>query len=142
MCIFFLLALSLPSLQSSHLSPKWSSKSFAHNTFLFSLEQAQLVYIEIVMLSSSVYNAAFVCGWCHPAEIFWALPHLPIFCLICNYLCFFQSRTLYVKNLNFKTSDESLKKYFSEQVKEGSILSAKVIIIRLSRNITTTIFLI
>jgi hypothetical protein len=55
--------------------------SFAHNAFLFSLEQAQLVYIEIVMLSSSVYNAAFVCGWCHPAEIFWALPYLPIFCL-------------------------------------------------------------
>lgn len=37
-----------------------------------------------------------------------------------------ESRTLYVKNLNFKTSDESLKKYFSEQVKEGRMLSAKV----------------
>ncbi|XP_024158327.1 multiple RNA-binding domain-containing protein 1 [Rosa chinensis] len=36
-----------------------------------------------------------------------------------------ESRTLYVKNLNFKTSDESLKKHF-EQVKEGRILSAKV----------------
>ncbi|XP_004293728.1 PREDICTED: multiple RNA-binding domain-containing protein 1 [Fragaria vesca subsp. vesca] len=36
-----------------------------------------------------------------------------------------ESRTLYVKNLNFKTTDESLKKHF-EQVKEGKILSAKV----------------
>ncbi|XP_050368139.1 multiple RNA-binding domain-containing protein 1 [Argentina anserina] len=36
-----------------------------------------------------------------------------------------ESRTLYVKNLNFKTTDESLKKHF-EQVKEGRILSAKV----------------
>ncbi|KAF7803955.1 multiple RNA-binding domain-containing protein 1 [Senna tora] len=37
-----------------------------------------------------------------------------------------EARSLYVKNLNFKTSDESLKNHFSEHVKEGRILSAKV----------------
>ncbi|WOG88716.1 hypothetical protein DCAR_0207951 [Daucus carota subsp. sativus] len=37
-----------------------------------------------------------------------------------------ESRSLFVKNLNFKTSDESLKKYFSEHVKEGRILSVRV----------------
>ncbi|KAH0985190.1 hypothetical protein GBA52_012367 [Prunus armeniaca] len=37
-----------------------------------------------------------------------------------------ESRSLYVKNLSFKTSDESLKKHFSEQVKEGKIFSVKV----------------
>lgn len=38
-----------------------------------------------------------------------------------------QSRSLFVKNLNFKTSDESLKKHFIEHVKKGKILSVKVI---------------
>lgn len=38
-----------------------------------------------------------------------------------------QSRSLFVKNLNFKTSDESLKKHFIEHVKKGRILSVKVI---------------
>lgn len=37
-----------------------------------------------------------------------------------------ESRSLFVKNLNFKTSDESLKKHFSEHVKEGRILSVRV----------------
>ncbi|KAK7319650.1 hypothetical protein RJT34_04373 [Clitoria ternatea] len=41
-----------------------------------------------------------------------------------------ESRSLYVKNLNFKTTDESLREHFSkcikEQLKEGAILSAKV----------------
>ncbi|GMN60320.1 hypothetical protein TIFTF001_029406 [Ficus carica] len=37
-----------------------------------------------------------------------------------------QSRSLFVKNLNFKTSDESLKKHFVELVKEGTILSVTV----------------
>ncbi|KAK7385142.1 hypothetical protein VNO78_30854 [Psophocarpus tetragonolobus] len=37
-----------------------------------------------------------------------------------------QARSLFVKNLNFKTTDESLRKHFSELMKEGRILSAKV----------------
>ncbi|KAK9271484.1 hypothetical protein L1049_001843 [Liquidambar formosana] len=37
-----------------------------------------------------------------------------------------ESRSLFVKNLNFKTSDESLRKHFTEHVKEGRILSVKV----------------
>ncbi|XP_043689812.1 probable RNA-binding protein 19 [Telopea speciosissima] len=37
-----------------------------------------------------------------------------------------QSRSLFVKNLNFKTSDESLRKHFSENVKEGKIQSTRI----------------
>ncbi|GLT59947.1 hypothetical protein SLA2020_327400 [Shorea laevis] len=37
-----------------------------------------------------------------------------------------ESRSLFIKNLNFKTSDESLKKHFSEQMKEGKIRSVRV----------------
>ncbi|XP_050292584.1 multiple RNA-binding domain-containing protein 1 [Quercus robur] len=37
-----------------------------------------------------------------------------------------ESRTLFVKNLNFKTTDESLKKHFTDNIKEGRILSVKV----------------
>ncbi|KAL3523166.1 hypothetical protein ACH5RR_016000 [Cinchona calisaya] len=37
-----------------------------------------------------------------------------------------ESRSLYVKNLNFKTSDESLKKHFREHLEEGRILSVRV----------------
>ncbi|KAK9131620.1 hypothetical protein Scep_011148 [Stephania cephalantha] len=37
-----------------------------------------------------------------------------------------ESRSLFVKNLNFKTSDESLRKHFTENMKEGSIRSVKV----------------
>ncbi|PON51366.1 Splicing factor-like protein [Trema orientale] len=37
-----------------------------------------------------------------------------------------ESRSLFVKNLNFKTSDESLKKHFSNHMKKGSILNVKV----------------
>ncbi|KAG4954373.1 hypothetical protein JHK87_039967 [Glycine soja] len=37
-----------------------------------------------------------------------------------------QARSLFVKNLNFKTIDESLRKHFSEHMKEGRILSVKV----------------
>ncbi|GAV64366.1 RRM_1 domain-containing protein [Cephalotus follicularis] len=37
-----------------------------------------------------------------------------------------ESRSLFVKNLNFKTSDEALKKHFSEHMKEGRILSLKL----------------
>ncbi|KAG5562409.1 hypothetical protein RHGRI_005218 [Rhododendron griersonianum] len=37
-----------------------------------------------------------------------------------------ESRSLYVKNLNFKTSDASLGKHFSELMKEGKVLSARV----------------
>jgi hypothetical protein len=40
-----------------------------------------------------------------------------------------QSRSLFVKNLNFKTADESLKKHFSDHMKEGRILSVRVIIL-------------
>ncbi|KAK6916042.1 RNA recognition motif domain [Dillenia turbinata] len=37
-----------------------------------------------------------------------------------------ESRSLFVKNLNFKTTDESLKNHVSENMKEGKILSVKV----------------
>ncbi|XP_047321767.1 multiple RNA-binding domain-containing protein 1 [Impatiens glandulifera] len=37
-----------------------------------------------------------------------------------------ESRSVFVKNLNFKTTDESLKKYFDEKLKEGKILSVSV----------------
>lgn len=37
-----------------------------------------------------------------------------------------QARSLFVKNLNFKTTDESLRNHFSELMKEGRILSVKV----------------
>ncbi|XP_043724842.1 multiple RNA-binding domain-containing protein 1-like isoform X2 [Telopea speciosissima] len=37
-----------------------------------------------------------------------------------------ESRSLFVKNLNFKTSDESLRKHFSENVKEGKIQSIRI----------------
>ncbi|TKY56107.1 RNA-binding protein 19 [Spatholobus suberectus] len=37
-----------------------------------------------------------------------------------------EARSLFVKNLNFKTTDESLRKHFSEHMKVGRILSAKV----------------
>ncbi|KAM3362782.1 multiple RNA-binding domain-containing protein 1 isoform X1 [Capsicum galapagoense] len=37
-----------------------------------------------------------------------------------------ESRSLYVKNLNFKTSDESLKKHFTDHIKDGRILSVRV----------------
>ncbi|KAF3947907.1 hypothetical protein CMV_026029 [Castanea mollissima] len=37
-----------------------------------------------------------------------------------------ESRTLFVKNLNFKTTDESLKKHFTDNIKEGRIISVKV----------------
>ncbi|XP_038980805.1 multiple RNA-binding domain-containing protein 1 [Phoenix dactylifera] len=37
-----------------------------------------------------------------------------------------ESRSLFVKNLNFQTSDESLKKHFSDNMKSGSIRSVKV----------------
>ncbi|KAK0599521.1 hypothetical protein LWI29_006021 [Acer saccharum] len=56
---------------------------------------------------------------------------------ICPYYQFFScifvpisllapSRSLFVKNLNFKTSDENLRKHFSEHMKEGSIISVRV----------------
>lgn len=38
----------------------------------------------------------------------------------------FQSRSLYVTNLNFKTSDENLWKHVSDNMKEGKILSVRV----------------
>ncbi|GFP95542.1 multiple RNA-binding domain-containing protein 1, partial [Phtheirospermum japonicum] len=37
-----------------------------------------------------------------------------------------ESRSLYVKNLNFKTSDEELKRHFTDHMKEGSILSVRI----------------
>ncbi|KAK1576364.1 hypothetical protein Q3G72_013264 [Acer saccharum] len=37
-----------------------------------------------------------------------------------------ESRSLFVKNLNFKTSDENLRKHFSEHMKDGSIISVRV----------------
>ncbi|KAK7301425.1 hypothetical protein RJT34_12289 [Clitoria ternatea] len=37
-----------------------------------------------------------------------------------------EARSLFVKNLNFKTTDESLRKHLSEHMKEGRILSVKV----------------
>ncbi|KMS99233.1 hypothetical protein BVRB_2g046710 [Beta vulgaris subsp. vulgaris] len=37
-----------------------------------------------------------------------------------------ESRSLYVKNLNFKTADEILSKHISENMKEGRILSVKI----------------
>ncbi|KAH9741642.1 nucleotide binding [Citrus sinensis] len=37
-----------------------------------------------------------------------------------------ESRSLFVKNLNFKTCDENLRKHFGEHIKEGRILSVKV----------------
>ncbi|KAK7320975.1 hypothetical protein VNO77_30986 [Canavalia gladiata] len=37
-----------------------------------------------------------------------------------------EARSLFVKNLNFKTTDESLRKHFGEHMKEGKILSVKV----------------
>ena len=38
----------------------------------------------------------------------------------------FQSRSLYVKNLNFKTSDENLWKHVSDNMKKGKVLSVRV----------------
>lgn len=43
--------------------------------------------------------------------------------------CVLQSRSLYVKNLNFKTSDGSVKKHFEEHMKGGKILSVRVYIV-------------
>ncbi|KAK4440384.1 putative RNA-binding protein 19 [Sesamum alatum] len=37
-----------------------------------------------------------------------------------------ESRSLYVKNLNFKTSDDGVKKHFTEHMKGGKILSVRV----------------
>nr|XP_043622445.1 multiple RNA-binding domain-containing protein 1 [Erigeron canadensis] len=37
-----------------------------------------------------------------------------------------ESRSLFVKNLNFKTNDESLKKHFVEHVKEGKLRSVRI----------------
>ncbi|KAG8385072.1 hypothetical protein BUALT_Bualt03G0003500 [Buddleja alternifolia] len=37
-----------------------------------------------------------------------------------------ESRSLYVKNLNFKTSDETVKKHFTEHLKGGKIRSVRV----------------
>ncbi|WVY91495.1 hypothetical protein V8G54_037009 [Vigna mungo] len=37
-----------------------------------------------------------------------------------------EARSLFVKNINFKTTDENLRKHFSELMKEGRILSVKV----------------
>lgn len=37
-----------------------------------------------------------------------------------------ESRSLFVKNLNFRTSEESLRKHFSESIKGGKILSVRV----------------
>lgn len=37
-----------------------------------------------------------------------------------------ESRSLYVKNLNFRTSDESVKKHFTDHMKGGKILSVRV----------------
>ncbi|TKY65528.1 Multiple RNA-binding domain-containing protein 1 [Spatholobus suberectus] len=37
-----------------------------------------------------------------------------------------EARSLFVKNLNFKTTYESLRKHFSEHMKKGAILSVKV----------------
>ncbi|KAF8041941.1 hypothetical protein BT93_A0520 [Corymbia citriodora subsp. variegata] len=37
-----------------------------------------------------------------------------------------ESRSLFVKNLSFKTSDETLKSHFSKQMKEGRILSVRI----------------
>lgn len=37
-----------------------------------------------------------------------------------------ESRSVFVKNLNFKTSDEALKKHFTDHLKNGSIRSVKV----------------
>ncbi|KAI3455775.1 hypothetical protein Pfo_012438 [Paulownia fortunei] len=37
-----------------------------------------------------------------------------------------ESRSLYVKNLNFRTSDESVKRHFAELMKGGKILSVRV----------------
>ncbi|THU52618.1 hypothetical protein C4D60_Mb10t05850 [Musa balbisiana] len=37
-----------------------------------------------------------------------------------------ESRSLFVKNLNFKTTDDTLKKHFSDKMKNGTIKSVKV----------------
>lgn len=37
-----------------------------------------------------------------------------------------ESRSLFVKNINFKTTDDSLKKHFMEHLKEGKLLSVRV----------------
>ena len=42
-----------------------------------------------------------------------------------------QPRSLFVKNLNFKTSGESLRKHFIENMKEGKIRSVRVILLHL-----------
>lgn len=46
-------------------------------------------------------------------------------CILMN-LIMFQSNVLYVKNLSFETTEESLKKQLTELVKHGKILSVKV----------------
>ncbi|KAM7524839.1 hypothetical protein LguiA_014741 [Lonicera macranthoides] len=37
-----------------------------------------------------------------------------------------ESRSLFIKNLNFKTSEENLRKHFSDHMKEGKIISVRV----------------
>jgi multiple RNA-binding domain-containing protein 1 len=37
-----------------------------------------------------------------------------------------ESRSLFVKNLNFKTSDENLRKHFCDHMKEGKLISVRV----------------
>ena len=52
---------------------------------------------------------------------------LYLFWCICFFLWSYQSRSLFVKNLNFKTTDESLKKHFVDHVKKGKLRSVRVI---------------
>ncbi|KAH6792624.1 nucleotide/nucleic acid binding protein, partial [Perilla frutescens var. hirtella] len=37
-----------------------------------------------------------------------------------------ESRSLFVKNLNFKTSDEGLKRHFTDHMREGRVLSVRI----------------
>ncbi|KAK3020233.1 hypothetical protein RJ639_045469 [Escallonia herrerae] len=69
-----------------------------------------IISIELVDLSSRLK----VADWLLTAQLYHVVASV------------LQSRSLFVKNLNFKTSDESLKKHFTEHVKEGRILSVRV----------------
>lgn len=76
-----------------------------------------MVIISYILDVSKYYDCSSVLNNCFDKSFF-------------NLLSFMQqSRSLFVKNLNFKTSGESLRKHFSEHMKEGKIRSVRVILL-------------
>ena len=68
----------------------------------------------------------FVCSSFHLIILLVVLLESDVYLILSLLYILLQSRSLFVKNLNFSTSDESLRKHFSERMKEGEILSVKV----------------